>query len=359
MPTPTQADGTVLLIAPVNFAGQASAWARAAATNLDVTALSMQFSGRSAFAFPVDYRVPASVYSYSRRWQNQQWQVVTENFTHVLIEAERPLFGRKFDSILRDRALVREVAALRKAGLTVAFVSHGSDLRLPSYHRAHHEDSPFTPELMPQAARLESLARHHKKALDEAGGTVFVSTIDLLDYVPDGVWLPVVVNLEQWATASSILERERPVVVHAPTNAAIKGTDLIEPALRRLDAEGVIEYRPVSGVPHAELVEIVKTADIVLDQFRIGMYGTAAIEAMAAGRLVIGHVDEQVRDYLRREHQADLPIVEARGHEIESRLREILANRTAYRRTAALGEAYARRFHDGSFSAEALRSFLV
>ncbi len=40
-----------------------------------------------------------------------------------------------------------------------------------------------------------------------------------------------------------------------------------------LDAAGVVEYRRITGIPAAELAELVRTADVVVDQLRLGAYG--------------------------------------------------------------------------------------
>ena len=70
----------------------------------------------------------------------------------------------------------------------------------------------------------------------------------------------------------------------------------------------MIEYRQIVGVPHAEMPEFYAGADIVLDQFTLGSYGVAACEAMASGRLVMGHVDEPARAEVRDRTGLDLPV---------------------------------------------------
>src|SRR5665811_2516908 len=75
----------------------------------------------------------------------------------------------------------------------------------------------------------------------------------------------------------------------------MKGSDLIDPLLERLHADGVIEYRRVQDIEPKEMPAIYGDADIVVDQLALGSYGVAACEAMAAGRIVLGHVSEQVR----------------------------------------------------------------
>ena len=78
--------------------------------------------------------------------------------------------------------------------------------------------------------------------------------------------------------------------------------------------------------------EVYGTADIVLDQFALGIYGVAACEALVAGRVVVSHVAEFTRDAVRERTGLELPIVEARADRLESVLRIVVAERERYSR---------------------------
>ena len=350
---PLPATPVRLYIAPANFAGQGFAWARAAERLPGVGAVNMAFVRKGGFAFPADDPVPEAVYGHSRRWQLRR-RAFVPRFSHVIIEAGRPLLGH-----LMGADPFTEAAWLASRGVRVAMVCHGSDIRLPSRHRVLEPVSPLTEdwELTPVLERqaLELAAR-----IDDFDGPVFVSTPDLLLDVRRARWLPVVVDAERWAAAGSRrpLEREVPVVAHAPSSSRIKGTELIEPVLESLAARGLLEYRRVEGVPAERMPEVYGEADVVLDQFRIGNYGVAACEAMAAGRLVISHVSELVRAKAREAAGRDLPILEATPDSLEAVLLEVLAERDRARALAAQGPAFVRTLHDGDRSAEVLAEFL-
>jgi hypothetical protein len=175
--------------------------------------------------------------------------------------------------------------------------------------------------------------------------------------VPDGTWLPVVIDVPRWRTDRIPLAGV-PLVVHAPSNPVIKGTALVEPVLRRLVAEGLIRYERVEGVPAAQMPEFFSRADIVLDQVRIGDYGVAACEAMAAGRVVLGNVDEQVREHVREATGRDLPIVQADPDTLEVVLRDIVARPEAARAIAEAGVRFVGSVHDGRMSAHVMSGFL-
>lgn len=349
---PVVADAPVrLLVAPANFAGQGDAWARAARSHLPgVTSVSMMTDNK--FGFPVDYEVPPEVYR-NRAWQLAQRQWVLDTFTHVLVEAERPVFGPLYGP---DAA--GDVAQLRKHGLAVACISHGSDIRVPSLHHARFPYSPFDDPTDRTTTILEARARANVTYLTAFDGPVFVSTPDLIDWVPNARWCPVIVDVESWATDEPVLERPRPRVVHVPSSSRLKGSELIDPLMRELEAEGHIEYVSVRDLPHAELRRVYQSADVVLDQFVLGLYGVAAAEAMAAGRVCVAYVTDPVRDRVRDATGLDVPVIEADPETLRDVVLHVARERDAARETAALGPAFVREVHDGRRSAEVLAAAL-
>lgn len=344
-----------LYIGPVNSAGQGWQWARAAERNLDgVGAVCQTIRLARDFAFPSDAEVPASVHAWSRRWAARHRREVTSGFTHVIVESERTLFGDETTS-----SVTAEVAELTRAGLLVAFVCHGSDIRLPSLHAESSEFSPFRPGLWEQTPLLERQAAANAAILRSLGLPVFVSTPDLLIDVPSARWLPVVVDVDAWTSAGPpFASRALPVVAHVPSRGIVKGTDVLDPLLRRLDEEGILRYRRVEGLTANQMHEAYSTADIVLDQFRIGSYGVAACEAMAAGRIVVAHVSDQVRGHVGQATGLELPIVQATFETLEAVLRAIIADPDAFGDAGEAGRDFVREVHDGRRSAEVLRPFL-
>lgn len=355
VPAPIEApDGDVrLLVAPANFAGQGHLWARAAERLEGVGAMNMHVASKDGFGFAADYEVPRAVFDSSGSWARRQRRAVASDFTHVLVEAERSMFGLALQGFVE-----REIAWLRDRGIRVGMVSHGTDLRSPRRHAQIDRWSPFRDADPEWVNRLERRAARNREIFERSGLPTFVATPELLEDCPAAQWLPNVVDPVRWENREEVLTTDRPVVLHAPTNPAVKGTALIEPALDELTAEGVIDYQRILRVPAAEMPGRFATADIVLDQFALGIYSTTSIEAMAAGRLVFAHLHSQVRDHIVAVTGLEPPIVEATPDSLEDLLRDVRERPEHYRAIARRGPAYVRSVHDGALSARVLAPFL-
>jgi glycosyltransferase involved in cell wall biosynthesis len=342
-----------LFVGPANFAGQGWAWARAAERHVAGVGATA-FSFGDGYAFTVDYAVPMQMYALSRRWQKDQRHHVTSHYTHVLIEAERPVLGTRYGSTCDG-----DIRVLRRAGLAVALISHGSDLRIPSRHAQMVADSPFRDSSWETVPILERTTTHNAKLLNTFDGHTYVSTLDLLDYAPGAVWCPGVVDVDTWATETVALGRRVPVVVHAPSKGRFKGSRLIDPIMEDLDRRGLVRYRRIERVDPRDMPAVYTGADIVIDQFTMGLYGVAACEAMAAGRVVVSYVGDTVRSRVRDLTGGDLPIIEATPETLVEVIEKILDDRGAARDVAMSGPSYVREHHDGRRSAAALGPFLT
>ncbi|NIK56818.1 glycosyltransferase [Kribbella shirazensis] len=351
---PARLDASVrLLVGPANFAGQGTRWARALEERAPgVKATSFAFS-KGVLDYPVDYGVPARTYRRNPRWRVNFYNHVVGNYTHVLIEASRSLFGPLYGP---DGSY--EIRPLLHKGLHVGLIAHGSDVRIPSRHVEIEPWSPF-PDI--EDEHVELLERNATRAVElftSYPGPVYVSTPDLLDYVPNAVWCPVIVDVDTWRSNAPVLEHDKPVVAHAPSKSAMKGSELIDPIMERLAERGLITYRRVEGVDPADMPAVYRDADIVLDQFRVGSYGVAACEAMAAGRVVVGHIAQHVRDRVTADTGLELPIVGATPDTVEQVVLDLIAHPEKARETAARGPAFVEQVHDGRWSADALAPFV-
>ncbi len=354
-----------LLVGPLNTAGQAHRWARAAAALPGVSAVSLAAARRSStpslgYAADVTLTLPMQLRGLAAHRARVLGTDGERGMTHVLAESARPVLGD-----FHTGPVTEDLAALADAGIRTAVVLHGSEIRDLHQHAEHDPHSPFAGEWDERFTTMQRIVERTRSVLAEAGLPVYVSTPDLLDVVPGAVLLPVVIDVGAMTTAAAAgavttLERRRPVVLHAPSNPRLKGTETIETVLQRLDDDGLLTYRRLAGVPHAHMPQAVAAADVVVDQIVLGNPGVLLAETLAAGRVAVAHLTPQVRARMATNDPdgAEPPVVEATPDTFEAVIRQVLSERTTYQALAMQGPGWARRHHDGGRAAAALAPFL-
>lgn len=341
--------GVALGIGRANSAGQAYQWAEALSREFGVNATS--FAPERDICHP-PHRIAASEVQNPQRMATEFGRILGSH-THVLIDGFECLGG----TLLGDD-IEPEIALLRRHGVRVGLVAHGSDVRDPGAHLARFGESYFghvPPEWLELVGGRAARNRQIAAAFD---GPVFVSTPDLLADLPQATWLPVVVEPDRWTAIPDLVERPVPRVLHRPSRSTppIKGTDVIEPVLEELHRRGVIERVADPGqVPADEMPALVAGADIIVDQIRTGSYGVAAVEAMAAGRVVVGNLTADVRAAVDDE----IPIVDATPDDLADVLTGLARDWPGLLARGAAGRAYAATWHSGSRSARVLVPFLA
>ncbi|USQ77678.1 hypothetical protein [Ornithinimicrobium cryptoxanthini] len=349
---------TRLLIGPLNTAGQAHRWAQAARQVPGVAAKSLNVERRStgvSYGYETDWFLSRKVQLRGMR----PYQERVLGLTHVLAESGRAVLDHPL-----DRTIIEDLPRLRAAGVDVGLLIHGSELRDLREHAEAYPHSPFQGEWDERWRRMQATVERTRAVVEQFDGELFVPTHDMLDFVPGAALLPIVVDVDRFTVGPGnpgvqALEREQPVVLHAPTNPRLKGTDAIERVLHRLEGEGLVAYRRLQGIPNAQMPTFLQDADVVIDQIVLGNAATLTAEATAAGRLVIGHLSPGVRDRMTAFDPGghEPPIVEADPDTLEEVLRQILGDRSTYQEIAAQGPAWARRNHDGTRAASVLAAW--
>ena len=175
----------------------------------------------------------------------------------------------------------------------------------------------------------------------------FVSTPDLLEFVPGAHLLPGPVDLAEWAPRSrqrGAISQAHPVrIVHGPTNRAVKGTKYLLAAVERLKQAGYpVEIELLEGLPHKQVQALTERADIAVDQLMIGAYGTFSVEMMAKGLPVVC----RIRDDLRRFYPPDLPVVNAEPGSVYDVLESLITQPERWADLGRRGIEYVRREHE-------------
>jgi len=134
-----------------------------------------------------------------------------------------------------------------------------------------------------------------------------------------------------------------PLVVHAPSDRALKGTGYIVQAVEELKAEGLsFEFVLLENLPHEQVQQYIEKCDLVIDQVLIGWYGVFAVEALARGKPVVCHI----REDLKTPDNPILSVQPGNVEEIKQALRKLITDSQLRKSLAVKGRAYVENRHD-------------
>jgi O-antigen/teichoic acid export membrane protein/glycosyltransferase involved in cell wall biosynthesis len=176
-----------------------------------------------------------------------------------------------------------------------------------------------------------------------------VGSYDAVRWVPDAHVVPPGIDLQVFQPVAHD-ERERPLVVHAPSNRTRKGTEHVIAACEELG----VDLEIVEGLHHDEARHRYERADIVVDQLNAGWYGLFAIEAMALGKPVVTALHDDAVARTESAYDVQVPIVNTTKETLVETLRPLVDSPEERRGIGAESRAYVERVHDADRNAERL-----
>ncbi len=236
-------------------------------------------------------------------------------------------------------------ARLRKPRLVEFW---GSDIRIPEIATA---DNPYLARLLADPATTYPISAARSRACQEAfarrGFAVLIAGAELSTYIqpnlfPAQFFSEAGLVLADFPPTYAEPGPRRPLVVHAPSNPTIKGTAAVLAAVEQLRPHYDFDFRLIENIPHDRALALVRECDIFLDQFVIGSFGTAALEAMAFGKPAVSYLRPAVQRLL----PADLPIVNATQDNLAAVLAGLLADGQRRAELGRAGRAYVEAHHD-------------
>jgi hypothetical protein len=168
-----------------------------------------------------------------------------------------------------------------------------------------------------------------------------VGSYDAIRWVPDAEVIPPGIDLADFPHVPPS-DRARPLIVHAPSSRARKGTEHVVAACEGLDADLEI----VEGLHHDEAKVRYRAADIVVEQLNAGWHGVFGLEAMALGKPVLSFLHEEAVRRSEEGYGVRVPIVNATKETLPDRLAELVADPSRRREIGAESRAYVARVHD-------------
>jgi hypothetical protein len=221
----------------------------------------------------------------------------------------------------------------------------GDDLREPS--RASR-DNPFLarmyrqyPELANQRSRIvQHMFQRH-------GFACLIPGYELADYLDSSIFDGFYqtrqrVLVEGVTPAFPEPSQDRPLLVHAPSDKARKGTEVVVAVINQLEKTHRFEFKLIHQMPREQALATVARADVFLDQFTVGAEGLAALEAMALGKPVVCFVKES----LRARYPAGFPVVRADQNNLAGMVAGLIENGGRRHELGVAGRKYVEQYHD-------------
>jgi glycosyltransferase involved in cell wall biosynthesis len=190
---------------------------------------------------------------------------------------------------------------------------------------------------------------------------IFVSTPDLLEFLPGSVLLPQPINLEIFDELIRNIDVDRTpngdkvIIAHAPTSQTLKGSKYIIKAIQELIDEGYnLEMSLIENRPYHEAISEYAKADIIVDQVLFGWYGQVALEMMALKKPVICYIREDLENHLGEE----IPIINANPRNIKDVIKDQLSQKETWKSLGEKGRAFVEKYHDAlKVAQQALESY--
>lgn len=190
-----------------------------------------------------------------------------------------------------------------------------------------------------------------KRKLEFLGKYISHCIVDyeLREYVKDFYenthLMRIAVDLEKFKFIENVKSHnEKLLIVHAPSDPRIKGSEFILRAIESLKNKYDFEFKLVYQMSHVEAKEWYAKADIIVDQVIMGNYGMLAVEGMAMGKPVISWIS----DFMREQYPKELPVIVANSDNIEKVLEDCIRNRDSLSLIGKNGRKYVEKYHDAN-----------
>jgi len=236
-----------------------------------------------------------------------------------------------------------DIPLIKARGKRIAYRFTGYDLRLPSWDKAVNPHSPFHHGY----AHIfdEELQKKYLGFLEEYVDQFLVQDPEMAQFAPKGTKIiPRAMDLEKWDMVG-VEKNDVPLVVHAPSNKAVKGTAFIMKAVAELQEEGLkFRFKPITGMQHSEAKKWYAKSDIIIDQIMIGATGVLTLEAWALGKPCVVYLREDLfKDFYKC---SELPVANANPDTIKDQLRKLIKDYEWRQDLSKRGRKTVKRFHD-------------
>lgn len=245
-----------------------------------------------------------------------------------------------------------ESVLLRIAGVKTIVMSYGFD----SYIYADVRDPSIRHGLLasyPGQALVEKRIRaqvdHWNAAADAVLVGPMVDGLGRWDVTTPCIFT---INADEWEPKDSYSSADgvngTVRILHTPNHRGFKGTEFLIKAVERLKDEGLlVELVLLEGVPNDKIRDVMRTVDVLADQFISYGYAMSAIEGMALGLPILCNLDDiyYTRVFRRYAFLDECPAVSTTPELLADDLRALIRNPALREQLGRAGRAYVEKYH--------------
>ena len=145
------------------------------------------------------------------------------------------------------------------------------------------------------------------------------------------------------------LEEKTFRIIHAPNHKKIKGTRFLVKAVDELKDEGLdLELILIEKKSNEEVLSLIESADLVVDQLLVGWYAMFDIEAMLSGKPVVCFLRDDLINLYRTVgllEEEEPPLINLNPLNLKDGIRDLMQNRSKLNEFASIGYDYVKRLH--------------
>lgn len=185
-----------------------------------------------------------------------------------------------------------------------------------------------------------------------------VSTPDLLQYAPNGKWLPNAIDIDEaeLIISSRKYQQENSSLVriaHYPHYKMYKFDDYYTDTLTDLQNEKRYEITRILHLSHVQTLETIATCDIVIGKIlpNIGWFGKFELEGMALGKPVIAYVSDELYEKYKP------PVYRTTKDTFKEDLLSLIEDDAERTRLAKEGHNYIKKYHSAESIVKAVQEY--
>lgn len=240
-----------------------------------------------------------------------------------------------------------DLAWIKRAQKKIVVTYTGDDARQKDDFVKHYGWGPYWPvySVLDKISDFNKRARIKKMA--KFAGAIFAVNPDLMRVLPNRTrFLPYAnVDITQIKPQRKIKKNQKIMILHAPSNRKVKGTEYVIKTVKKLSKKYPVELVLVENLTFIEATKKYAEADIVIDQLNVGWYGGFAVEAMAYGLPVVCYLrPEDMDKYVP--FQDEIPIINTYGQTLEEAIEPLIKNVKLRREIGRKGRHFVEKYHD-------------